>query len=191
MTDVRFDVTRIVRCHKGLSIAVVTLILLVISILLALIATLYATNMTNSRLPEEALRVHKNHIWFNSTGDWYEAGFVITNIGGRDVVLDKITVRSQTCAWSNIYYWKTNTVTVSADPTVTSGQLTGASYNITMQGEPRNFTRASDKLTLKSGWTIVLYIKNPVSEWGNGEATLTVHTANAPYGVPCNLESAE
>jgi hypothetical protein len=187
---VRVDVVRVVKCHKGLSIAVMTLILLVISILLALIATLYALNVTN-RLPEEALRVHKHHIWYNSSGDWYEAGFVVTNIGGRDVVLNKITVRSNMCAWSSIYYWKTNTVTVSDDPSVTSGQLSGTSYNITVQGELRNFTRASDKLTLKSGWTIVLYIRNPIFTWGNGEATLMVNTANAPHGVSCNLESAE
>lgn len=187
----RVDVTRVVKGHKGLSIVATTLILLIISILLALITTLYAMNMTTSRLPEEALRIHKHHIWYNSTGDWYEAGFVVTNIGGRDVVLDKITVRGQTCAWSNIYHWKTNNVTVTKDLNVTNGQLSGTSNNITVQGELRNFARASDDLTLKSGWTIVLYLKNPISIWGDGEATLKVHTANAPYGVLCNLESAE
>lgn len=187
----RVNVTRVAKCHKGLGIVVTTLILLVISILLALITTLYAMNMTTSRLPEEDLRVHKNHIWHNSTGDWYEAGFLVTNIGGRDVVLDKITVRGQTCAWSNSYYWKTDTVTVTDDLNVTSGQLSGTSYNIMVQGQLRNFTRASDDLTLKSGWTLVLYVKNPISIWGDGSATLTVHTANAPYSIPCNLESAE
>lgn len=187
----RVSVARVLKCRRGFSVVATTLILLVISILLALITTLYALNMTTSRLPEEDLRVHKNHIWFNSTGGWYEAGFLVTDIGGRDVVFDRITVRGQVCAWSNVYFWRPGAVTVTGDLNVTSGQLSGASYNIMVQGQLRNFTRASEKLTLKCGWTIVLYVKNPISTWGDGSATLTVHTANAPYSVQCNLESAE
>jgi len=184
---VRVDVTRVVKCHKGLSIVAMTLILLVISILLALIVALYALNITN-RLPEENLSIHKHHIWYNSTGQWSEAGFVVTNIGGRDAVFNKIEVRSQPCDWSTVYYWKTSTVTVTDEINVMSDQLSGSSYNIMVQGQLRNFTKASEKLTLKSGWTIVLYIKNPISDVEDPWATLTVHTANAPYSESCHLE---
>ena len=188
----RVDVTRVVRCHKGLSIIAMTLILLVISILLALIATLYGLNIITNRLPEEDLNIppDKRHIWFNSTSRWSEAGFVVKNIGGRDTVFNKIEVRGQPCEWPTVYYWKTNTVTTINEINVVTG-LSGAWYNIMVQGELRNFTRASDKLTLKSGWTIVLYVVDPISDEGDGTATLTVHTANKPYPIPsCNLEYA-
>lgn len=174
----RVDVTRVVKCRKGLSIVAMTLILLVISILLALIATLYGLNIITNRLPGEDLSIppDKRHIWFNSTSNWSEAGFVVRNIGGRDVVLNKIEVRDQLCAWSTIYYWKTNTVTTIDEINVETS-LSGAWYNIMVQGELRNFTRASDKLTLKSGWTIVLYIVGPISDKGYGDTSLTVSTA--------------
>jgi len=188
VTYVCVDVTRVVKCHKGLSIVVTTLILLVISILLALIVALYGLNIVNNRPPEENLRIHKHHIWYNSTGQWSEAGFIVTNIGGRDAVFYKITVRGQPCEWSDIYYWKTGTVTVTDEINVTGGQLSGPSYNIMVQGELRNFTRASEKLTLKSGWTIALYIKNPITDVEEPWPTLTVHTANAPYSKSCDLE---
>lgn len=187
----RVDVTRVVKCRKGLSIAVMTLILLVISILLALIAMLYALNMTTGGLPMEGLAVSKYHIWQNSTDGWFEAALVVTNIGETSVVLDKITVRSIPREWSDIYYWKTNTVAITSDPNVTSSQLSGPSYTIIVMGEQRNFTRASDDLTLKSGWTLVLYIKNPVFSWEpGGRGTIKVHTAIRPYPVNCDFEKA-
>jgi hypothetical protein len=33
-----------------------------------------------------------------------QAALVIINTGGRDVVIDKITVRGQESDWSNVYY---------------------------------------------------------------------------------------
>ena len=43
-----------------------------------------------------------------------EAAFLIINTGGRDVVINKITVRGQQAGWTDVYYG-VSTHTVSAD----------------------------------------------------------------------------
>jgi len=98
----------------GLSTVVTTLIILVVSVLLATVVTFYAINITTNRTQQESLYMSKLHIWFNTTSPTCaEAAFAVVNTGGRDVVLDKITARSQTSDWSNVYYWRTSTVTIT------------------------------------------------------------------------------
>ncbi|TEU10379.1 type IV pilin, partial [Candidatus Bathyarchaeota archaeon] len=53
---------------RGLSEVVSTLILLVVTILLAGVVTYYATNVTTVRTETEEVRISKAHIWVNSTG---------------------------------------------------------------------------------------------------------------------------
>jgi len=101
------------RNRKGLSTVVTTLIILVVSVLLATVVTFYAINVTTTRVQEESLQLFKLHIWHNGT-TFAESGFIIINTGGRDVVLDKIAVRGQECAWDTIYYNKTQT-TINSD----------------------------------------------------------------------------
>jgi len=97
---------RLLKNKKGLSVVVTTLIILVVSVLLATVVTFYAINVTTTRVQEESLHLTKQHIWYNTTEGWAEAALVILNTGGRDVVLDKISVRGQECPWSNVYYWR-------------------------------------------------------------------------------------
>ncbi|MEM3730819.1 MAG: hypothetical protein QW667_01360 [Candidatus Bathyarchaeia archaeon] len=185
---------QLLKKKKGLSTVVTTLIILVVSVLLATVVTLYAINVTTTRVQEESLHLSKQHVWHNTSGGWSLASIVIINTGGKDVVLDKISVRGQECPWTNIYYWRTNTVVVSSDLNVTSDKLTGDSVNITVQGEERNFTRATDDLTLKSGWTMVLYIMNPDSIALNDVGLtvgITLFTSNAQYYKEANVEAAQ
>jgi len=131
--------------------------------------------------PRENLFITKYHVWYNVTGDWAEAAFIISNTGGTDVVLDKITVRVVESSWSNIYYWKTNDITVSDDIPVTNVPITGA-FNITIQGSERSFSQGSGDITLESGYTMVVYISNPdsISLFDVGlSAGLIVFTANS------------
>ena len=114
------------RNTKALSTVVTTLILLVVSVLLATVVTFYAVNVTTTRVQEEALFLTKQHVWYNTTGSWAQAAIVIVNTGGKDVVLDKISVRGQECQWSNVYYWRTNSITVSNDLQVTPINITGS-----------------------------------------------------------------
>jgi len=95
---------RLLRNKRGLSVVVTTLIILVVSVLLATVVTFYAINVTTTRVQEESLHLTKQHVWFNTTGSWAQAATVIINTGGKDVVLDKISVRDQKCARENVYY---------------------------------------------------------------------------------------
>jgi hypothetical protein len=81
---------RLLKNEKGLSVVVTTLIILVVSVLLATIVTFYAINVVTTRVQEESLHLSKQHVWYNTTGSWAQAAIVIVNTGGRDVVIDKI-----------------------------------------------------------------------------------------------------
>ena len=80
-----------IRDRKGLSEVVSTLILLVVAVLLASVATYYATNITMTRTETEELQLSKEHVWVNNTGAI--AAFKVSNLGGRDILLDKISIR--------------------------------------------------------------------------------------------------
>jgi hypothetical protein len=173
---------------------VTTLIILVVSVLLATVVTFYAVNVTTTRVQEEALYLTKQHVWYNTSGSWAQAALVIVNTGGKDVVLDKISTRGQECPWNNVYHWRTNNMSVSNDLQVTSTNITGSSFDITVQGATRTFYQATDDLTLKSGWTMVIYIMNPDSIALNDVGTtvgVTVFTANAQYSKEVNVEAAQ
>jgi hypothetical protein len=190
---------RLLRSIRGLSVVVTTLIILVVSVLLATIVTFYAVNVVTTRVQEESLHLSKQHVWYNTSGGWAEAALVILNTGGRDVVLDKISVRGQECSWSNVYYWRANGITISADLNVTQvkpSQMDETKWKeiFTYLGDGETFQQASSDLTLKSGWTIVIYIENPdsISSKDVGQTVgITVFTANAQYYVEANVEAAE
>jgi hypothetical protein len=185
---------KLLKSRRGLSVVVTTLIILVVSVLLATIVTLYAINVTTTRVQEESLHLTKQHVWYNTSGSWAEAAIVIMNTGGKDVVLDKITVRGQESVWNDVYYWRANNVTVSDDLQVTSTNINGTTFAITVEGSPRTFRQADDDITLKSGWTIVVYIMNPDSIALN-DVGLTVginaFTSNAQYYKETNVEAAQ
>jgi hypothetical protein len=141
----------VLKNKTALSTVVTTLILLVVSVLLATVVTFYAINVTTTRVQGEALSLTKQHVWFNTSGSWTQAAIVIVNTGGKDVVPDKISVRGQECAWSDVYHWQTSNVTVSNDLLVTPTNITGATFDIVVQGTVRTFQQATDDLTLKSG----------------------------------------
>jgi hypothetical protein len=190
---------RLLKSKKGLSVVVTTLIILVVSVLLATVVTFYAINVTTTRVQEESLHLTKQHVWYNTTGGWAEAALVILNTGGRDVVLDKISVRGQECPWTNIYYWRTDTVTISADLNVTQDKLSNMNTTnwgqiFTYIGPGETFQRPQMDLTLKSGWTIVVYITNPDSIALNDVGIpvgITVFTSNAQYYIETNVASAQ
>ena len=181
------------KSRKGLSTVVTTLIILVVAVLLASIVTFYAINVVTTRVQEESLQIFKQHIWHNGT-TYAEATFLVTNTGGRDVVIDKISVRGQESAWSTVYYNKT-TNTVSPDlyylyPN-SNGTLLGKSVTLGLT----NYTlvQASDDLILRSGWSMIVYITNPDSISVNDigvTVSFTVFTANAQWNKECNVGAA-
>jgi len=190
---------KLLNSRKALSTVVTTLIILVVSVLLATVVTFYAINVTTTRVQEESLHLTKQHIWYNTTGEWAEAALVVLNSGGRDVVIDKISVRGQECQWVNVYHWRTDSVTVSADLNVTQVKLSNMTEDgwkkiFSYLGTGETFQSATKDLTLKSGWTLVLYVNKPDSIASNdvGKTVgITVFTSNAQYYVETNVEAAE
>lgn len=179
---------------KALSTVVTTLIILVVSVLLATVVTFYAINVTTTRVQEESLYLTKQHVWYNTTDGWAEGAMVIVNTGGKDVVIDKVTVRGQDCLWTTVYYWRTNTETISNDLEVTPTQPNGTTFSINVQNSSRSFNQASDDVTLKSGWTMVMYMVNPGSIALNDVGIpvgITAFTANAQYYKESNVQAAQ
>jgi len=170
---------------KGLSTVVTTLIILVVSVLLATVVTYYAINMTTTRVQEENLKITKAHIWANSTDQL--AGFVVVNIGGRDTLIDKIQVRGQDMNWAEyiVHYNRTETAPAADLEFVNSfAPVVNSTWN---------WTTATKDLSLKSGQCLVIYIEEPgtisVEDVGV-TCSITVFTASAQYKVEVNVESA-
>jgi hypothetical protein len=178
------------RSRKGLSTVVTTLIILVVAVLLASIVTFYAINVVTTRVQEESLQIFKQHIWHNGT-TFGEGAFLIINTGGRDVVIDKISVRGQESAWGSVYYNKT-TNTISQDLYYIIPDLSGslAGQSVTLGASTYALVPASDDLILRSGWSMIVYVTNPdsisVSDIGV-TVGFTVFTANAQYYKECNV----
>jgi len=183
----------ILKSKKGLSTVVTTLIILVVSVLLATVVTFYAINMTTTRTQTESLYMSNTHVWYNTTGGWAEAAFVLINTGGRDVVLQRITARSQTSDWTNVYYWTTNTATfTSLSPTTT--QPTGATISPNVNGTAQTLNQATGVITLKAGYTLVVYVNHPdsVGQMDVGTSVpVAVVTANAQWPQEVNVEAAQ
>jgi hypothetical protein len=187
---------RLLNNRKALSTVVTTLIILVVSVLLATVVTFYAINVTTTRVQEEDLFLTKQHVWYNTTGSWAEAAIVIVNTGGRDVVLDKVTIRGQECPWANVYFWRSDTTTISSDLNVTAIELTGTTFDMstTFTYTTDAFEQATDDVTLKSGWTIVIYVKSPGSIALNDVGIpvgITIFTSNAQYYKETNVQAAQ
>ena len=187
---------RVFRENRALSTVVTTLIILVVSVLLAGVVTMYAINITSTRTQQEDLRVSKQVVWVNATGDWAYAAFTIDNVGGRDVVIDKIQVRGVEVDWSDVYYERVSSAftasLIAPDQNVTNENWDSFTY---ASGEdPGDFDQADGDIPLASGETLIIYIWEPDSITANDIGTtvgITVFTENAQYYVECNVETSE
>lgn len=183
----------ILKNRWALSTVVTTLIILVVSVLLAGVVTYFAINVTSTRVQEENIAMTKQHIWVNMDSSAV-AAIMITNTGGRDVVISKIAVRGQSVNMSGVWYvaattgdtlttdlnYTANTVISSSD---TFGGLTGA------PAQPS----AGENLVLTSGSTMAVYITSPDSITVNDvglTVAITVFSSQAIYYKETNVEAA-
>ena len=181
---------RLLRNRLALSTVVTTLIILVVSILLVSVLTYFAINVVSTRTQEESLHVSKQHIWVDADGLAAEAAVMVTNNGGRDVVISKVSVRGQTAAWGNVFY------AVAADGddlTVDLAYVTTPVIATNDFGLADTAHLATTSLILPSGSTMVIYINNPDSI-GLNDVGLTVsialHSAQAVYYSEVNIQAA-
>jgi hypothetical protein len=178
-----------VQRRKALAQVVTTLILLVVSILISSIAVHYSINILSARLQTEEVRLTKEHIWVNSTGA--VGAMKIQNLGGRDILIDKIETRGVESSWPNVYYYRVPSGTsITGDLNVTSyDNLSGAST--TIDGE--TYTQATSDIPLVSGGELLVYIKGPdnvqVDDIGT-TVSFSLFTGLSQYITECNVESA-
>jgi hypothetical protein len=182
----------ILRNRMALSTVVTTLIILVVSVLLAGVVSYFAINVTSTRVQEESLQLTSQHIWVDSTGA-VQGAIMITNTGGRDVVINKIAVRGQASAWDHVFYLmatKTDAGLTKDLPHIAAAQLkdTGvvsADFLATLSDTTGN-------LVLPSGSTIVIYLNSPDSVTINDiglTVAFTVFTSQAMYYKETNVNA--
>ena len=178
-----------VRSRKALAQVVTTLILLVVSILISGVAVYYSINILSARIQTEEVRLAKEHIWVNSTGA--VGAFKVQNLGGRDILIDKIETRGVEEAWTDVYYYRVPSGTsITGDLNVTRyDNLSGASVDI----DGKTYTRAESDVPLISGGELLVYIKGPdnvqVDDIGT-TVSFSLFTGLSQYITECNVESA-
>lgn len=177
------NMTKLMKNRKALSTVVTTLIILVVSVLLAGVVTYYAINVTSTRVQEESLSLTKLHVWCSDTGT-SQAAFLIINTGGRDVVINKITIRGQAATWGNVFSGETNTA-VTADFSYLTGSLAQTVQSVSLASN-------SGDITLKSGDSLIVYISSPDSITINDiglTVGITVFTSQAMYYQEANVQA--
>ncbi len=166
-----------------------TLILLVVSILLSGVVVYYSMNIISTRVQTEEVRLSKQHVWVNSTGG--VGALKVQNLGGRDILIDKMEVRGVLATWSDVYYYRVPSgTTIAGDLNVTSySNLSGAT--ITIDGKA--YAQASSDIPLISGGELLVYVKGPgnvdVNDIGT-TVSFSVFTGFSQYITECNVESA-
>jgi hypothetical protein len=197
-------ITKLLKNRYALSTVVTTLIILVISVLLASVVTYFAINVVSTRVQEESLHLTKQHIWHNSTAtagsvSYSQASLMVINTGGRDIVIDKIGVRGQECDWNDtdgsneklVLYCVTNNPIQSDMSYVYNFNITGTN-TLTFDSTEYTFTVASSDIVLRSGYTMLIYIVNPDSITINDvglTVSITLYTAQAMYYRETNVQA--
>ncbi|MCW3994764.1 MAG: type IV pilin [Candidatus Bathyarchaeota archaeon] len=165
---------KILRNRLALSTVVTTLIILVVSVLLAGVVTYFAINVTSTRVQEEALSLTWQHVWVDGSGNAIGA-IMVTNTGGRDVVINKITVRGQECT----------TLTVASVDAADRG--TDLPYVAGPAGED------TIPIVLPAGSSVSIYVTSPDSISTNDiglTVAFTVFTSQAMYYKETNVQAA-
>ena len=180
----------LLRNRLALSTVITTLIILVVSVLLASVVTYYATNVVSTRVQEESLYVSKQHIWVNSDGV-AEAAVMATNNGGRDIVINKVSVRGQQSPWANVFY---AVAAQNDDLTIDLQYVTAPVAENNSLGLTDTAHQATKNLVLPSGSTMVLYVNGPDSV-GLNDIGLTVsialHSSQAVYYSEVNIQATD
>lgn len=185
---------RLLNNKRGLSVVVTTLIILVVSVLLATVVTFYAINVVTTRVQEEDLKITELHVWCTNYGN-ASAAFIITNTGGRDVVIDKITVRGRRADPQSIYYWKLASNMAPPNELIWVAGYAPEAY---LEGNYSDYSAdfrllGTDSLVLPSGERMVIYLFNlsHISTTDIGvTVSVVVFTANAQYHKEANIEAA-
>jgi hypothetical protein len=187
--------------RKALSTVVTTLIILVVSVLLAGVVTYYAINVVSTRVQQESLNLQYAHVWYSTTNTEAEAAILITNTGGRDVVLQNIAVRGQSVPADDLCYFA---VTTPGDLAyIPSGMISANITAGTPPVEPSGYAvpsgtalwlNVTSAITLNSGGTIAVYMTGKPGSVSVNDVGLTIaisiFSAQATYYKETNVNAA-
>jgi len=175
----------------ALSTVVTTLIILVVSVLLAGVVSYFAINVTSTRVQEESLSLKSQHIWVDDAG-LVQGAIMVTNTGGRDVVINKLAVRGQTSAWADVFYLMaaSDDIGLTADlPHIPVANLIDTGVVV---GFDAPLSDTTTNLVLPSGETMVIYVDSPDSITINDiglTVAFTVFTSQAMYYKETNVNA--
>jgi hypothetical protein len=113
------------------------------------------------------------------------------NTGGRDLVIDKISVRGQESEWSTVYYNVTDASIADDLPYNATLDAEGGDITIGSEGV-FSFSNTTSDITVRSGYSIIVYIDKPDSISINDiglTVGMTVHTSQAMYYKETNVEA--
>jgi hypothetical protein len=195
----------ILKNRKALSTVVTTLIILVVSVLLAGVVTYFAINMVSTSVQQESLNLTYQHVWFSTTDNLAEAAIMITNTGGRDVVLQTVAVRGQTVPVADLFWFPVTTIgdlkyvnqltTDTPAGPISHTVLIPTAFQNT--GDNLTFTATTGPITLTSGSTMALYMTGSTT-FAPGSVTvndvgltiaISIFTAQATYIKETNVNA--
>lgn len=156
---------KLFRNKKALSTVVASLILLVVSVMLAGVASYFALNVARSRVQQEKLYLSNVAVWYeNSTSSL--GSLLVTNTGETDIVLSKVTIKGQESPWNGtstyVLYTKIEGILSANLEYISTFNQTGTN-TLTLEGTEYDFTVVSENLILQSGWTMLFFIVNPIN----------------------------
>lgn len=201
ITMITKNPTKLLKKRRGLSEVVVTLILVTFAVLLALTATAFINGIVRARMKstgQEDIRFYKVHPWVepleNGT-DRSVVAFKLYNKGGKSVSVELIDVRGLEVDWSIVYFHIINKTSerdlLFADLSYFDwASITGELVDI----NGYNYTQSTGSIYVKSGDTIVVYIKMPEIIYKDNigqPMTLAIGTANANFITETVVESAK
>ena len=175
-------ISKLMKNRLALSTVITTLIILVVAVLLAGVVTYFAINVVSTRVQQESVTINYAHIWCDASGNAVGA-LMITNTGGRDVVVNQIEVRGQPVFPTKTVY--TSTATAGTDLTSKSATVLGAA--------PYLAGLTTGPIVLASGKSIDVWIVSPgsVSTADIGTTiAFTVFTAQAAYYQETNVQAS-
>jgi hypothetical protein len=192
----------ILKNRRALSTVVTTLIILVVSVLLAGVVTYFAINIVSTSTQQESLNLQYQHVWYSTMDQMAEAAIMITNTGGRDVVLQNIAVRGNNIPTTDIWYFVPKTI---ADLTYVNQSASDKNQPgpiglttvapIASSGDFLQIT--TGPITLTSGSTIAVYMAGSAT-YAPGSITvndvgltiaISVFTAQATYIKETNVNA--
>jgi hypothetical protein len=186
---------KILRNRLALSTVITTLIILVVAVLLAGVVTYFAINVVSTRVQQESVKVSCPSVFVDSAGT-AEAAMLITNTGGRDVVISQIEVRGIAATFGasgNVYDQLNVGGTIPGSLSAeTNASLVAKTQNVFTGDTTTKLAISAGQLVLTSGSTMAVYITAPTSVSIQDVGTtigMTVFTAQAMYYQETNVHT--